>query len=89
MVCQGKAIDFKHIVFDECLGAGEYGLVNGGRIIDDHNATVFKEVSIKMLKGLSLLMIAIKAAALVTRGCRSIRIGYIKRKQTETIYVFK
>ena len=52
VVCQGKAIYFKHIVFDECLGCGEYGLVNGGRIIDDDNATVFKEVSIKMLKGL-------------------------------------
>lgn len=50
VVCQGRAIDFKHIVFDECLGTGEYGLVNGGRIIDDDNATVFKEVSIKMLK---------------------------------------
>jgi len=51
MVVQGKAIDFKSIVFDECLGTGEYGLVNGGRIIEDNNATAFKEVSIKMLKG--------------------------------------
>ena len=51
MVVQGRAIDFKQIIFDECLGTGEYGLVNGGRIINNEDATAFKEVSIKMLKG--------------------------------------
>ena len=51
MVTQGKAIDFKSIVFDESLGEGEYGHIYGGRIIEDENATVFKECSIKMLKG--------------------------------------
>ena len=56
MIVQGRAIDFKSIIFDESLGVGEYGLVNGGRIMDEDNdpATdaVFKEVTIKMLKGI-------------------------------------
>lgn len=47
---QGKAIEFKHITFDEMLGTGEYGLVNGGRIIDSEDSVVYKDVSIKMLK---------------------------------------
>ena len=51
MIVQGRVIDFKSIIFDESLGVGEYGMVNGGRIMDDENATVFKEVTIKMLKG--------------------------------------
>ena len=52
MIVQGRAIDFKSIIFDESLGVGEYGMVNGGRIMDDENATVFKECTIKMLKGI-------------------------------------
>ena len=51
MIVQGRAIDFKSIIFDESLGVGEYGMVNGGRVMDDENATVFKECTIKMLKG--------------------------------------
>jgi len=50
IVCQGKAVDFKHIVFDEILGEGEYGSVTGGRLLDEEDSSQYKDVSIKMLK---------------------------------------
>ncbi|XP_047144477.1 fibroblast growth factor receptor 1-like isoform X1 [Hydra vulgaris] len=49
LICQGKSVEFKHIVFDEILGSGEYGHVSGGRIIDEGDPNMCKDVSIKML----------------------------------------